>query len=148
MNIEHNKAVHISTILNKLKFTVDRGTLSIKDIAPINKTFLIDYLHSYYIPLTLAKKYLAQLYIYNKKSGKHFYALGFKSDEDGYEICNEVVKGYIDERATTFIQGRDPNSTSIHVFKDCSDFLSLAAGQKGGRLEGNSLVLNSPHLWR
>ncbi|MES1223020.1 MAG: hypothetical protein ABUT20_46435 [Bacteroidota bacterium] len=148
MNIEHNKAVHISAVLNKLKFTVTRGTLSIKDIAPISHIRLIDYLQSHYIPLPLAKKYLAELYIYNKKSKNYFYALGFKSDEGGYEICNKIVKGYIDERAVTSIPGRNPDSGAINVFKDCADFLSLAALAKGGRPHNNSLILNSPHLWR
>lgn len=148
MNIEHNSAVHISAVLNKLDFTLQRGTLAIKDIEPISKTYLIEYLQSYYIPLPLAKKYLAQLCIYNKKSQKYFYALGFKNDDDGYEICNEIIKGYVDQRAVTFIRGRDPYSAAIHVFKDCADFLSLASGDEKGRLRHNSLVLNSPHLWR
>ena len=148
MNIEHNNAVHISAVLNKLKFTVQRGTLVIKDIGPIDRKYLIEYLQSYYIPLPLAKKYLAQLHIYNKKSKQYFYTLGFKSDEGGFEICNNYIKGYIDERAVTFIRGRDPNSAAIHVFKDSADFLSLSSGEKEGRLRHNSLVLNSLHLWR
>jgi len=148
MNIEHNKAVHISAVLNKLKFTVERGALSVKDICPIEKSFLIEYLQSYYIPLPLAKKYLAQLRIYNKKSKKYFFALGFKNEADGYEFCNERIKGYVGERGVTFIPGRDPNSAAINVFKDCADFLSLASGDEKGRLRHNSIVLNSLHLWR
>jgi len=148
MNIEHNNAVHISAVLNKLKFTVERGALFIKDIGPIEIPYLQTYLQSYYIPLSLAKKHLVQLRLYNKKSRNHFYALGFKSDAGGYEICNNFIKGYIDERAVTFIRGREPYSAAVHIFGDCADFLSLSAGQPGGRLRHNSLVLNSPHLWR
>lgn len=148
MNIEHNNAVHISAVLNKLKFSVERGALSVKDIRPIQKSFLIEYLQSYYIPLPLAKKYLAELRIYNKNSKKYFYAVGFKNDEDGYEFCNERIKGYVGERSVTFIRGRDPNSAAINIFNDDADFLSLAAGDEKGRLRHNSLVLNSLHLWR
>ena len=148
MKIEHNNAVHISAVLNKLKFTVERGALSIKDIGPIVIPYLQTYLQSYYIPLPLAQKYLVQLRIYNKKSRNHLYALGFKSDEGGYEICNNFIKGYIDERAVTFIRGRDPNSAAINIFKDSADFLSLVSEDKVGRLRHNSLVLNSLHLWR
>ena len=148
MNIEHNEAVHISAVLDKLNFKIERGTLSIKDVKAIRHNGLKKYLDEKCIPLKIGKRYLKEICIYNKKSKRHFYALGFKNEEGGYELYNEVFRGYVDARAITFIRGSDPSSKAINIFKDCMDFMSIATGKEDGRLKSDTIVLNSLSLWK
>jgi len=146
MTSERETALPISVVLNKLHFKIERGALSLKDIGPIKHPGLQKHLGSKRISLKLGKQYLKELYLFNKKSKKHFYALGFKNEEGGYELCNEVFRGYIDERAISFIRGSNPDIKTINVFKDCFDFMSVVACKKEGKLQGDSIVLNSYSL--
>src|ERR1700741_1534752 len=118
MTIERDTALPLSVLLDKVKFKIERGALSIKDIGPIKHQGLKLHLEAKHIPLKIGKKYLRELNIYNKNSKKYFYALGFKNEEDGYELCNEVFRGYIDTRAVSFIRGTNPDLKAVSVFKD------------------------------
>jgi len=143
MTIERYAALPISVILDKMQFKIERGALSIKDITPIKHKGLKLHLDAKHIPLNIAKKYLKQLYIYNKNSKNHFYALGFNNEEGGYELCNEVFRGYIDTRAISYIRGANPTLRTINVFKDAVDFMSVVTSKKEGTLQGDSIVLNT-----
>lgn len=146
MTNEQDKAVHISSVIDKLKFKVDPGSLSIVDVRPIKAYGLVKYLETKCIPLNIAKKYLKELYIYNRKSGKHFYVLGLPNEDEGYQLQNEVFEGPLGESAITFIRGAENPSRAINVFYKFMDFASVAANAKEGQLQYDALILNSLSL--
>lgn len=118
-------------------------TLSINDITKITHPALIRYQESRGISLTLAQRYLKEVKVYNKKSGKHFFALGFINDSGGYELRNEHFKGCIGIKDMTFIRGEDPESKGIHIIEGRDDFLSILENRKLKRLKEDAIVLNS-----
>jgi hypothetical protein len=143
MKFEQYAPVPISVILDKMKFKIESGALSIKDIKSIQHNGLKQYLSTRGIPLDTARKCLKELYIYNKKSKKYFYALGLKNDDDGYFIQNHVFTGYIGDRATTFIRGTNPKPGGIHIFREAMDYMSIVSRAENGRFKYDSIVLNA-----
>lgn len=118
-------------------------TLSISKIQAIQDNGLIAYLDSRKIPLLLARRYLKELYIYNRNSKKRFIALGFENEDGGYEVRNRYFKGCIGSKTISFIRGRIIKPDGIHVFEGWPDFLSAVADQRDGQFDDDVIVLNS-----
>ena len=70
------------------------------------------------INIDIAKAYCPE--VYYKISKKHYYAIGFKNDSDGYELRNRYFKGSTSKDITSILTG----SPSCSVFEGFIDFLS------------------------
>ncbi len=117
--------------------------LAITEIQTIRERTLEQYLASRGIPLKLAQKYLKEIRLYNRNTKKHFYALGFKNEDEGYELRNKYFKGCIGSKDITFIRGKNPQSKSVHIFEGMMDFLSAVFNESHWAFEGDAIVLNS-----
>jgi hypothetical protein len=115
----------------------------IKKIQPISEEALIDYLDSRGIPLKVARKYLKEIRTYNKELKKHFFALGFKNESDGYELRNKYFKGCVNSKDVTLIRGSKPKPDGVHVFEGFMDFLSIIVQNEGKPLRDDAIILNS-----
>lgn len=121
----------------------DECKLVLKEQKTIEQLTLIQYLHSRGIPLSVGRKYLKELRIYNKETRRHFYALGFKNEEEGYEVRNLFFKGCIKPKAITFIRGQHIKPNGIHIFEGFMDFLSIIAQNEEKQLRDDAIILNS-----
>lgn len=112
----------------------------------ISHQALVKYLETRNIPFDIAKSYLKEIQVHNPNADNGFFALGFKNEEGGFEIRNQVIKASTSPKAITFIRGFKPKPEGIHLFEGWSDFLSTIARLKTHRLKGDSIVLNSVGL--
>lgn len=121
----------------------DPSALSITSIKNIHHRVLENYLSDRGIPLQVAVRYLKEVRIHNKASGKNFVALGFKNEEGGYEIRNQKFKGCVKPKYISFIRGANPDCKQVHVFEGVFDFLTAVTLNNGKHFEGDTIVLNS-----
>jgi len=119
------------------------AALSLVEICDLQSYFYVDYLNERGIPLTLARKYLKEVYVRNSNTGKTFSVLGFRNEGGGYELRHKFFKGCIAPKDITFIRGKKILPDDIHVFEGMMDFLSALAYQKANRLDGDAIILNS-----
>jgi hypothetical protein len=124
-------------------FTEATSHLSIKEIFPLQNSNLFHYLEQRGIPKALAKKYLKEVHLRNEKTGKYFYALGFRNEEKAYELRNAILKSCIGRKTITFIRGSRPMTKDIHVFEGIFDFLSALIIYKTEKMYGDCIILNS-----
>ncbi|HYF32501.1 MAG TPA: toprim domain-containing protein [Chitinophagaceae bacterium] len=129
--------------VNGIDNTPEDNKLILKKVSAIQEKGLIHYLESRGIPLVIGRAYLKELRVYNQESCKTFFALGFKNEDDGYELRNKLFKGCIRPKAITFIRGEKEKPQAIHVFEGFMDFLSLIAENQGKRLRDDAIILNS-----
>ncbi|MCF0072459.1 hypothetical protein LZD49_18395 [Dyadobacter sp. CY261] len=118
-------------------------TLIIRNVGDIRFTALIRYLEERKIPLTLAQRFMREVKVFNKKTGKTFLALGVKNENGGYELKNQVFSGFIRPRTITFIRGIKPRPQSIHIVKDMFDYMSLLQELAFKVWEHDTIVLNA-----
>jgi DNA primase len=117
--------------------------LAIRKVEPIAHKGLEQYLKQRGITLKVAQQYLKEIRVYNPQSGKYFSALGFKSEEKGYELRNPSFKGCIGKKQITFIRGTKTEKRNVHIFEGFMDFLSLVERNNGKKLQDDVIVLNS-----
>lgn len=132
----------IKVLRPSVKDRPDRA-LVIRDNTPFDHLGLLRYFSDRGISKPVAVKYTRQLRIYNKQTKSSFYVIGFQNEDRGWEIRNAKFKGCISPKAVSFVRGRSFKANEINVFEGFFDFLSLASQSKDGKLEGDSLVLNS-----
>jgi DNA primase len=104
---------------------------------------LIRYLESRGIPVILANKHVREVLVKNVETNSSFFAIGFKNEDDGWELRNPLFKGCIAPKTISFVRGSKINSEQIHIFEGFMDFLSVAAQTQLGLLEGDAIILNS-----
>ena len=117
--------------------------LVLRNIEPVAHPGLVEYLRKRGITLHVAQKYLKQVRVYNPKSKKYFSALGFKSEENGYELRNPNFKGCVGKKHITFIPGTKTEKKNVHIFEGFMDLLSLIERNNGEKLMDDVIVLNS-----
>ncbi len=107
----------------------------------IMNSYLISYLKSRAISLSLAQQHLKEVHY---ELNKHlYYALGFRNDSGGYELRNKYFKGSSSPKDVTTFSGTQ-NEQELSVFEGFFSFLSYLALQEEKMLPlTNSLVLNS-----
>ncbi len=115
--------------------------LTVRTIKPITQIGLIYYLEQRGIDVVLAKKHLKQVEVINKTTGKRFYALGLKNEENGYELRNKYFKGCVRKKHITFIRGTVPKPDGIHVFEGMFDYLTFLTLKK--KHQNDVIILNS-----
>lgn len=118
-------------------------TLVITTVEKMKHKTLIQYLKARGISFDLARHYLHQVKVYNRNSGKHFFALGFKNEEESYELRNGHFKGCVHVKAVTFIRGTNETQEAIHVFEGFMDFLSVLENRNRTLLKEDAIILNS-----
>jgi len=122
----------------------DRDSIyEVQTVMPIYHTLLVEYLHRRGFSLSLAQRYLKQVQVRNRKSGKSFYTLGLRNEDGGYAIRNEYIKANIAPKTITFIRGTKQDIRRIHIFKDVFDFMSVLAYQKRKAFADDVIILNS-----
>ena len=92
-------------------------TLKQRKVGAIQNIALLKYLDERGIPQTAAKKYLKEVYVHNKNSGKSFFALGLSNENGGYELRNGKFKGSLSPKGISFIRGARLLHDEIHVFE-------------------------------
>ena len=80
--------------------------------------------------------------IYYQMNNKNYFAIGFKNDNEGYEIRNAYFKGNLKNKALTTILN---NSKQIKVFEGFIDYLSYLEITQNGIIS-DYLILNSVSL--
>ncbi|MEZ5016096.1 MAG: hypothetical protein R2800_03535 [Flavipsychrobacter sp.] len=100
------------------------------------------------IPFHIAMQYFKQVIVLNQANSKRFIALGVENEDSGFAIRNPLHKAHIGKRAITFVRGRKHKPSTIHVFKDMFDYLSIVLLRNGKRFDGDSIILNSYDCYR
>ncbi|GGD64264.1 transposase [Emticicia aquatilis] len=117
--------------------------LILKNSRSIQHLGLINYLEKRGIPLFIAQKYLKELHVYNKDTGKKFFTLGLPNEEGGFELRNPFFKGCLRTKAISFIRGKISKPQGIHIFEGLFDYLSVACDLKGQFFQDDAIILNS-----
>lgn len=120
-----------------------KATLSLSKVQEIENRALVNYLESRNIPLSLAKKYVKQISVNNSNTGRKFFALGWQTESEGYELRNKLFKGCIGAKSVSFIRGKKVPSVEVHVFEGMMDYLSALAERKIQQFDGDTIILNS-----
>ena len=117
--------------------------LDLRRVSVLQNPLFISYLNSRGIHFTLAKRYLKEAAIYNKKTGKTFQAICLRNENGGYELRNKFFKGCIAPKGISFIRGSKFLPEDIHIFEGLMDFLSALTHEKRSQFDGDVIILNS-----
>lgn len=104
---------------------------------------LLKYLSARQIRHDLGKKYFKQVRTRNRKTGRSFFAIAFRNMDGGLELRNEKFKGCIAPKTITFKRGTITSGDDVHIFEGGFDFVSALHHERGNRLKGDSIILNS-----
>ena len=115
---------------------IEEPTFANLEISPLKAPALLKYLADRGIPHDIARQYCVQV-DYEMK-GKHYYAIGFRNNADGYELRNPFFKGSSPPKHITHIANGNPRCS---VFEGFIDFLS--AERLGFNDCTDAIVLNS-----
>lgn len=100
---------------------------------------LINYLESRQIGFKLADLYLKEVHYIAKD--KKYYSLGFKNDNGGYALRNQLFKNQTEPQGFTTIEGE--NVGFVNIFEGFFSFLSSLEFYSRSRLNNITYVLNS-----
>lgn len=117
--------------------------LILKTKKPVQHLGLVHYLEKQGIPLAIAHRFLKEVRVYNIRTKNNLITLGFPNEGGGLELRNPFFQGCLGPQAITFIRGRMPKSTCIHLFNDVIDYLSAISQLNGKGFKGDTIVLNS-----
>ena len=115
---------------------IEEPTFANLEISTLKAPALLKYLADRGIPNEIARQYCVQV-DYEMK-GKHYYAIGFRNNADGYELRNPLFKGSSPPKHITHIANGNPRCS---VFEGFIDFLS--AERLGFNDGTDTIVLNS-----
>ena len=115
---------------------IEEPTFANLEISTLKAPALLKYLADRGIPSEIARQYCVQV-DYEMK-GKHYYAIGFRNNADGYELRNPFFKGSSPPKHITHIANGNPRCS---VFEGFIDFLS--AERLGFNDGTDAIVLNS-----
>ena len=125
---------HLTKISKPLNYSISK-------IVNIRNKNLISYLNSRRINLDFAKQFCVEIH-YSVNAEKQFYSIGFKNDNNGYEVRSQYYKGCLGKKDITTI---DNNSQVVSLFESWSDFLSYLTLKKKIPDE-NYIILNSTSM--
>lgn len=117
----------------------EKKRIVVLSAGPLASPELSRFLGERKIPLSIAAAYCQEVQF--ELSGRHFFAIGFKNDQGGFELRNPHFKGSSSPKASTFL---DQGCNDLAVFEGFFDFLSfLTLGQYSPQPPSNFLILNS-----
>jgi DNA primase len=119
-----------------------KSSLEVTRVQPIQNRALWAYVESRKISHEVARQYLKE--IHYSVNSKHYYALGFPNDKDGFELRNEYYKGGTTPKYFTTISGKQ--TVAINLFEGVFDFLSCCQHHNTVRLNNPTIVLNTLSL--
>ncbi len=140
---------NMSTSYKPIEITANRNEvvryskIEVKRSGKLTHLGLTRYLEGRGIPPHFATKHVRELYVRNNETGKSFYTIAFKNENGGWELRNPFFKGCIAPKTISFIRGVKAKPDEIHIFEGFMDYLSIVAQEKHGKLEGDTIVLNS-----
>ena len=118
--------------------TTEPSNLRIDTVLPIENRFLIQYIRSRKIKISLAEHYSSEVYYTTNQ--KQFFAVGFKNDLGGYELRSKYFKGSSTPKGITTIKG---DHYTLNIFEGFFDFLSFLTWSKVTKTPGTCIILNS-----
>lgn len=121
----------------------DPVSLKLEGVGNLRRQELIDYLKERGIPENLGRRYLKEAFVRNFRTGKVFFSLALRNEEEGYELRNAFFKGCIGQKHITFIRGTQSPASEVHVFEGVFDFLAALAAQDKDGFPGDVIILNS-----
>lgn len=98
----------------------------------------MDYLKSRKLNLALSKKYLCE--VYYQMNGKNYFGVGFRNDQNGFEIRNKYVKICLGKKWFTHIKNE---SKSAVILESWSDFIALLTLHPKVEKTHDFIILNS-----
>ncbi|MEJ1929487.1 toprim domain-containing protein [Nostoc sp. NIES-2111] len=140
---EFGDAAHAYTPPSLLPKRDAEPALELRSLQPLHDLSAIRYLAERGIPQSVAEPHVQQAVIFNRSSGRNFYALAMRNEEEGLELRNRNFKGCLGTKAISFIRGAQPKPPGIHVFEGMMDFLSVAARIKDHPLADDAMILHS-----
>ncbi len=127
-----------------MKAGEDAPALEIIDVYPLRHPMLLRYLAAgRMIPLELARKYLVEVEVSNRNTGRSFHAIGMRNVDGGYEIRTSFFKGCVGRKDVTVIRGTAYPPQEVHVFEGFMDMLSALADQEIDAFPGDVVILHS-----
>ena len=118
---------------------IKKESLVTDKVTEITDGKLVDYLtNKRGIPIIIARYYCKEIHYHIGK--KHYKAIGFKNDKNGWELRNPYWKGGTNPKTITTIEGK---GKMINVFEGFIDFLSCLAEHKTLKLYNTTIILNS-----
>lgn len=116
-----------------------QSTLQISSVVPLQDARLIDYLQAKRaINIDIAREYCRE--VHYTTGSKPFFAIGFQSDEGGWELRNEYFKGSTSPKGITTINNGSPTCLLFEGFIDMLSYLTL---KNATRPNLDVVVLNS-----
>jgi len=110
----------------------------IKNVQSLSNPLLIEYLKSRKLDLEICNKYLCE--VNYQLNGKKYFGVGFKNDENGFEIRNKYVKLCLGKKWFSHIKN---DSDSIVILESWSDFISMLTLHPKIEKPNDFLILNS-----
>jgi len=95
------------------------------------------------IPLDLARKYLVEVEVHNRNTGKTFHAIAMKNADGGYELRTREFQVTAGHKDVTVLRGSTLPAAEVHVFEGFMDLLSALADQELDAFPGDMIVLHS-----
>lgn len=143
----HPPAVKSSPADEKKKNSDQQNKIVVLSTGEITDIGLLRYLKSRQISSSVANEYCKQIMF--KLNGKKHIAIGFKNDNNGYELRNIYFKGGSSPKAPTTISKYDAGD--VAVFEGFFDFLSFQTIRQSHRnnlitlpeIQADFLILNS-----
>jgi energy-converting hydrogenase Eha subunit C len=119
--------------------------IEIKTIKELNNRALIDYLSERKINISIAKKYLKEIYFSIQKDDelKNYFGLCFENRNSGYEVRNKYIKNNLVSKDITVFYTGDKPSQRVLFFEGFMDFLSALTFYNTFVSKYDVIVLNS-----
>ncbi len=112
--------------------------MNIDGVFKLENQYLLSYLRTRMIDITVAKQYTREIHYTVKE--KKFFAVGFQNDLGGFEIRSKYFKGSSSPKGITTIK-RDYHT--LNIFEGFFDFLSFLTWLNAAETHGTSIILNS-----
>lgn len=121
----------------------EKSEFTIEAIKPLNNKFFKDYLSKRKIDISIAQKYLNEVYYKTSPNQiKNFFGIGMENQSKGFEVKNCQTEKYycLGSKDVTII--KNPSFQSWSIFESMFDFLaSLTHFQKP--IQSNVIILHS-----
>ena len=110
----------------------------ITNVQNLSNPVLLDYLKGRKLNLELCKKYLCE--VHYQINGHNYFGIGFKNDENGFEIRNKYVKLCLGKKWFTHLKN---DSESAVVLESWSEFIALLTLHPKIEKAHDFVILNS-----
>ena len=114
-----------------------KSNIKITDVLNLKNSRLLHFLRTRRIYIEMAEQYCKE--VHYSVNNKHYYAIGFQNDSEGWNLRNEYFKGCTSSDITTF----DDKLNHCCIFEGFMDYLSFLTSKGKTNIESNVIVLNS-----